>query len=143
MLVGMNRLTLIAAEINTLRLAHRACRNKRAADRIKAIYSLGTGSSVEDVVKILMLDEETLRNYVKRYQDGGIRALVMDHYKGSSAKLSVEQLKELDIHLEQNTYLTVEAVIAHVEQMYSVVYTVSGAKQLFFCKFDFTSGGSV
>lgn len=51
-----------------------------------------------------MLDEATLRNYVKRYQDGGIRALVMDHYKGSSAKLSIEQVKELDRHLEKNTY---------------------------------------
>jgi len=130
MLLGMNGLTLTAAEITTLRLAHRACKNKRAADRIKAIYSLGTGSSAEDVVKILMLDEETLRNYVKRYQEGGIRALVMNHYKGSSAKLSVEQLKELDTHLEQNTYLTVEAVIAHIERIYGVLYTVSGMTDL-------------
>ena len=50
MLLGMNGLTLIAAEITTLRLAHRACKNKRAADWIKAIYSLGTGSSAEDAV---------------------------------------------------------------------------------------------
>ena len=43
---------------------------------------------VEDVVSILMLDEETLRNYVKRYQAGGINALITDDYFGSFSKLS-------------------------------------------------------
>ncbi|CAN5356131.1 hypothetical protein BH10PSE19_BH10PSE19_22640 [soil metagenome] len=73
-----------------------------------------------------MLDEETLRNYVKRYQSGGINALITDHYLGSFSKLSAIQLQQLEIHLEQNTYLTVEAVIAHVEGMYDVLYSVSG-----------------
>ena len=126
----MNKLTLTPAEIIALKQAHRACKDKRAADRIKAVYSLGMGFSVEDVVSILMLDEETLRNYVKRYQAGGINELITDHYLGSFSKLSVIQLQELTTHLEQNTYLTVEAVIAHVEETYDVLYSVSGMTDL-------------
>jgi transposase len=126
----MNKLTLTPAEIIALRQAHRACKDKRAADRIKAIYSLGTGFSVEDVVKILMLDEETLRNYVKRYQTGGINALITDHYMGSFSKLSAIQLLELNRHLEQTTYLTVEAIIAYVDEAYNVLYSVSGMTDL-------------
>ncbi len=126
----MNKLTLTPVEIIALKQAHRACKDKRAADRIKAVYSLGMGFSVEDVVSILMLDEETLRNYVKRYQAGGINALITDHYLGSFSKLSVIQLQELTTHLEQNTYLTVEAVIAHVEETYDVLYSVSGMTDL-------------
>ena len=126
----MNKLTLTPAEIIALKQAHRACKDKRAADRIKAVYSLGMGFSLEDVVSILMLDEETLRNYVKRYQAGGINALITDHYLGSFSKLSVIQLQELTAHLEQNTYLTVEAVIAHVEETYDVLYSVSGMTDL-------------
>ena len=126
----MNKLTLTPAEIIALKQAHRACKDKRAADRIKAIYSLGTGFSVEDVVKILMLDEETLRNYVKRYQTGGINALITDHYLGSFSKLSAVQLLELNVHLEQNTYLTVEAIIAYVDEAYDVLYSVSGMTDL-------------
>jgi len=80
----MNGLTLTSAEIISLKQAHRACKDKRAADRIKAVYSLGVGYSVEEVVDILMLDKETLRNYVKRYQSGGIKALIAEHYKGSN-----------------------------------------------------------
>jgi transposase len=75
----MNKLTLTPSEIIALKQAHRACKDKRAADRIKAVYSLGMGFSVEDVVSILMLDEETLRNYVKRYQSGGINQAVSMH----------------------------------------------------------------
>lgn len=40
----MNGLTLTSAEIIALKQAHRACKDKRAADRIKAIYSLGVTS---------------------------------------------------------------------------------------------------
>ena len=126
----MNKLTLTSVEIIALKQAHRACKDKRAADRIKTLYSLGMGFSVEDVVKILMLDEETLRNYVKRYQIGGINALITEHYKGSFSKLSARQLQELDAHLERNTYLTVEAVIAHVHDKYDVLYSVSGMTDL-------------
>jgi transposase len=127
----MNKLTLTPAEIIALKQAHRACKDKRAADRIKAVYSLGLGFSAEDVVSILMLDEETLRNYVKRYQASGINALITDHYLGSFSKLSAIQLQELAAaHLEQNTYLTAEAVIAHVEETYDVLYSVSGMTDL-------------
>jgi len=130
MLWGMNKLILTPSEIIALKQAHRACKDKRAADRIKAVYSLGMGFSVEDVVSILMLDEETLRNYVKRYQSGGINALITDHYLGSFSKLSAIQLQELEAHLEQNTYLTVEAVIAHVAEVYDTAYSVSGMTDL-------------
>jgi transposase len=126
----MNKLTLTPSEIIALKQAHRACKDKRAADRIKAVYSLGMGFSVEDVVSILMLDEETLRNYVKRYQAGGINALITDHYLGSFSKLSAIQLRELTAHLEHNTYLTVDAVLAHVKQTYDVLYSVSGMTNL-------------
>jgi len=126
----MNKLKLTPSEITALKQAHRACKDKRAADRIKAIYSLGMGFSVDDVVSILMLDEETLRNYVKRYQTGGINALLTDHYLGSFSKLSAIQLQQLTAHLEHTTYLTVDAVLAHVEETYDILYSASGMTDL-------------
>ncbi len=126
----MNGLTLTSDQINELRRAHRACKDKRKADRIKAVYSLALGHSIQEMISILMIDEETLRNYVKRYQAGGVKKLINENYKGSSAKLTVEELKELDLHLEQKTYLTVEAIIAHVKQTYNTNYSVSGMTDL-------------
>lgn len=58
----MNKLPLTPAELIALKQAHRAYKDKRAADRIKAEYSIDIGFSGDDVVSILMLDEETFRN---------------------------------------------------------------------------------
>lgn len=129
-IVGMNGLTLTTDQINELRRAHRSCKDKRAADRIKAVYSLAMGFSPEAIAEILMIDEETLRNYVNRYQQGGTVELTQDHYKGSSAKLTSQELAELDEHLQQTTYLTTEEIIAYVEQTYHVVYSTSGMTAL-------------
>lgn len=63
-----------------------------------------------------MLDEETLRNYIRRYEKGGVQELIAYYYKGSSPKLSKEELLKLDEHLEKNTYLTVDAIIIYIKE---------------------------
>ena len=117
-------------QINELRRAHRSTKDKRAADRIKAVYSLAIGHSISEVASILMLDEETLRNYLKRYQHGGIKELIEDHYKGSDSFLSKMKLQELELHIKTNSYLSVDPIIEHVEKTYGVKYSVSGMTQL-------------
>lgn len=126
----MNGFRLTAAEEMALRLVHRSMQNKRYAYRLHAVILLGTGWTYEETAEALFLDDETLRNYVKRYQGGGVDALIANHYKGSFTKLSIEQLNELDCHLQTNTYLTVEAIVAYVEQAYDVLYSVSGMTDL-------------
>jgi transposase len=91
---------------------------------------LGSGWSYAEVVEALLLDEETLRSYVKRYRTGGLDALLNDNYKGGQSKLSVEQFQALDLHLQEHTYLSVEGIIAHVIRVYGVSYTVSGMTDL-------------
>lgn len=126
----MNTFALTTEQIIELRMAHREAKNKRDADRIKAIYSLGTGWLFEEVADILMIDEETLRNYIKRYQKGGIKELIAYYYKGSFPKLSEEALFQLDKHLQKNTYLTVDAVIAYVKEAHGILYSTSGMTDL-------------
>lgn len=133
----MNGLTLTPEESKALKQAHRLCKDKRAADRIKAIYLLGDGWCTEDVVKVLLLDEETLRNYVKRYKQGKIDELLANHYRGSETKLSEEQIIELNEHLEKNTYLRVEGIVEYVKEAYDISYTVSGMTDLLH-RLDFT-----
>lgn len=126
----MNGLILTQDEINELRRAHRMARDKRAADRIKAVYSLAVGHSIQEVASILMIDEETLRNYVKRYQSGGIKELTENNYKGSDSYLSEMELKELSQHIQSTSYLSSEAIVDHVRITYGIKYSVSGMTQL-------------
>jgi len=127
---SMNGFTLTQKEEIILRMAHKSIQDKRYVYRINAVILLGTGWTYDETAEALLLDEATLRNYVKNYQEGGVDALIANNYKGSSAKLSTEQLIELDIRLQENTYLTVDAIIASVEREYGVLYSTSGMTDL-------------
>jgi len=121
---------LTAAQTTELRQAHRAAKNKRDADKIKAVYLSSRGKSAKEIAEVLMLDEDTIGHYRKRYETAGITGLLKNHYPGSEPLLTCEELKALSEHLENETYLTVEAIVEHVKQIYHVTYSISGMRQL-------------
>ncbi len=63
----MTRFILSQEEISILKIKHKASKKKREADRIKAIILLCTGWTIREVTEALLLDDETLRNYLIRY----------------------------------------------------------------------------
>jgi transposase len=91
---------------------------------------LGTGWTLADVSEALLWDEETLRNWLARYRAGGIEALCADHYTGGAALLSDEQQEKLTAHLQDVLYQNVAAIVAYVDQTFSVKYSVSGMTEL-------------
>jgi transposase len=113
-----------------LEVLHRSLRDKRQADRVKAVIALSKGWSVVDIAEILLFDEKTSRNYFERYQQGGIPALLDDHYPGADPKLNEQQMAELEQYLEAHILGDAKAVIAHIYQTYNVLYTVSGVTDL-------------
>lgn len=82
------------------------------------------------MVEITFLDEQTIRNFVKRYKDGGPDGLLKDEYDGRSFKLTPEQRKELKRHLDDNLYMDCQGVISHVFATFGVEYSVSGMRLL-------------
>jgi len=113
-----------------LEVLHRSLRDKRQADRVKAVIALSKGWSVADIAEILLFDEKTSRNYFDRYQQGGVSALLDDHYPGADPKLNERQMAELEEYLEAHIMGDAKAVIAHIYQQYNVLYTVSGVTDL-------------
>jgi hypothetical protein len=73
--MGMRDFALTIEEVRSLRALHRSCRDRRLADRIKAIVLLGTGWTVSDTGEALMLDEQTVREYVQLYRRGTDKSL--------------------------------------------------------------------
>ena len=117
-------------QLNTLRREHRLAKNKRDADRIKAIYSLAVGHNIAQVASILMVEEQTLRNYLTRYQLGGIEALLKNNHKGSLCKLHKDEIKTLKLELENTIHLTTQSVIDYVKSQFGISYTQSGMRDL-------------
>lgn len=126
----MKTLTLTEAQINELRRAHRATKNKKDADKIKAVYLLSRGKTPQEIAEVLMLDIDTIGNYRKRYEAEGVSGLLKNNYFGSEPMLSCAEIVEFSAHLETQTYLTVEAIVLYVEKNYHVRYSISGMRQL-------------
>jgi transposase len=117
-------------ELSELRIAHRSEQHKRSAYKINAVILLGSGWNLKKVKEALLLDEETLRNYVERYREGGIENLVKTDHKGSVSHLKIEEIEKLCEELETSIYLTTNAVVSYVEKEFNVSYKPSGMRDL-------------
>jgi transposase len=126
----MKALILTEAQTNELRRAHRSAKNKKDADKLKAVYLLSRGKTSQEIAEVLMLDVDTIGNYRKRYELEGVSGLLKSNYLGNEPMLNCAEIKELTAHLEAQTYLTVETIVAYVKQTYDVHYSISGMRQL-------------
>ena len=105
-------------------------RNRKFADRIRVILLLDTGETSSDIARFLFLDKSTVRNYEKRYKEGGLEKLVNDYYMGRSSYLSSEEQSKLIVELESKIYLTTKSIIFYVSKEFGVIYTVGGMTRL-------------
>lgn len=111
-----------------LKSAHRLEHNRRYADRIKAILLLDSGWLIKDITEALLLDEKSIWNYKKRYDNGG--CLCDDNYTGRQHKLTDKELLELKSHLSSTIYSTALEITVYIAGKYEVQYTISGMRDL-------------
>lgn len=126
----MKDYTLSREKIAELEKLHRSVRDKRQADRVKAVIALSKGWSAAQIAEILLFDEKTSRHYFDRYQKSGLEALLNDNYHGAEPKLDEFQIKELDTYLEEHIFLDAKSVIAYIYKQYKVRYSLSGVTDL-------------
>ena len=126
----MKDYTLSKEKIAELENFHRSLRDKRQADRVKAVIALSKGWSAVQVAEILLFDEKTSRHYFDRYQKGGLQALLDDNYSGAEPKLDTHQMSQLEDYLEEHILPDAKSVIAHIYKQYKVRYSLSGITDL-------------
>src|SRR3989338_1691476 len=117
-------------QVIILKQAHRTIRDKKLADRIKAVLSLNAGYEYSEIAKILLLDEVTLHRYVKSFKEKGIDGLLECHYTGGQTKLTYIQEQVLKTFLKENTQRTAKEVVEYITKTYKVKFTVVGATKL-------------
>jgi transposase len=106
-----------------LRFQHRLERDRRIADRIKAILLYDKGWTYRAIAEALMLDEETISQHVHDYQES---QKLKPENGGSASKLTNEQRQAIIVHLDSETYIKVDDICAYVQATYGVVYTRQG-----------------
>ena len=113
-----------------LKRLHGHERDRRFADRIKTILLLDNGRSYKDVAEILLVDDQTIRNYEKIFSDQGISDLLKTGYSGSLPNLSVEQEIALKDHITSSTYSSSTAIVEYVKQAYGIEFSKAGMVHL-------------
>ena len=126
----MESFQLTPEEIAALRAEHRQMSFRTDAYRINAIILLGTGWTQVQVAEALLLDERTIRRYVKAYKENGIQGLLEVRFQGGLAYLDAIEIKRLDKHLQQTLYLQVADIPQYIKDTFGVSYTISGVTQL-------------
>lgn len=101
-------------------------RERKFADRIRVILLIDEGKKYQDIAKFLFLDETTISNWKRRYEEGGIEKLVNDHYMGRICLLDDKQLKILELELDSKIYPTTQSVIDFVKKDFGIAYTIGG-----------------
>ena len=126
----MEKYQLSPEQIVSLKALHRTLRDRKKADRVKAVVLLGTGYPVAQVAEILFLDETTVRTYYEKYVQGGEEGLLTLFYTGRQPSLTEVQQQELTKHLDENTYLTSREVARYIKQTFGISFKPSGVKDL-------------
>lgn len=105
-------------------------RHAKFSDRIKTILLLDDGEKYSDIAKFLFLDEGTIRNYRKRYVEGGILGLVTDIHSGKRCHLSDKEKEQLSNYLQTKLCMDTKEIVEFIKNKFDVTYSVSGVTAL-------------
>ena len=78
-----------------VKIARDGLEEHRIARRANALILLDRGMKFEDVAQNLLIDDSTVRTWLKAYDEGGVEAIVLFDLKGGASALSPLQIDEL------------------------------------------------
>lgn len=117
-------------ELCVLHERHRVEKERWKADRLKAVYLLGSRWPISQVCKALLLDDDSVRSYFRLYQSGGITELLTRNDRGRESKLSEEQINDLMIEIDTVEYSRIKDISKYIKEHFCVSYSMSGILSL-------------
>lgn len=117
---------LTEQQVAEYRKHHKQCKSTRQADRIKALLMLNKGYSYEKVAELLLIDQDTVRQWYHHYSIGGLKELLADYYQGGQSKLDMAEQKKLSHYLEEHICLSSKQISHYVQAQFGKNYTVKG-----------------
>jgi len=109
---------------------HRSCRERKYANKLKALLLLDKGFSCVEVGEMLLLDDDTIRKYREQYLNLGAESLLQDNNRGRASYLNSKQLELLNQELESNTYADSKGITVWISTHFNITYTPSGITAL-------------
>jgi transposase len=128
--MSLEKTQLTTKELKQLIIKHRSVREKRYADRIKAIIMLDRGYSIQEVAEILLIDRDTVTNLVKKYIQEGVDGLIRDNFQTYTGRLTDDQENELRRYLTEHLFSTALEVLEYINKEYGIKYSHDGTVKL-------------
>jgi transposase len=107
-------------------LARDGLEENRVARRANAILLLDQGWSCEDVAAAFLFDDDTVRNWYRTYERGGVAGLKTFDHKGSSSHLSLDQESALSEWVDAHHPGSTREIGAFVKRSLGVSYSPAG-----------------
>lgn len=112
-------------QITLLKTQHKKERDGKVRDRIKAILLFDKGWTPQQIAEALLISDQAVREHIEDYKNS---SKLKPKSGGSLEKLSKEQSKQLEAHLQEHTYLYVRDMMAYVNMEFGVKYTAAGLR---------------
>lgn len=103
-------------------LARDGTAEHRLARRANALVLLDRGMSCEDVGKVLLMDDDTIRTWHRLFLEDGVDGLAGFHYGGRASQLTLEQQEKLKLWVGDALPRTTREVGAWIAQEFGIIY---------------------
>lgn len=129
--LSMLNIRLTEADIAELKRFHRTLKDKKSSDRIKAILMLNKGYSGNEVAEVLLLDENTITSWKKRYLErANITDYLFNECRGYSGKLSYEEEIVVSQYVNEQLIINSKDIRLFIESGFGKRYSKSGIVDL-------------
>lgn len=122
---------LTIKEIYDLRKKHRSMKDRKEADKIKSILMFSDGYTAIEIAKILLIDDDTVRTWIKSYETSeNIDEWLSSKYIGYSGKLTKEEEIKVDFYVTNAVISDSKQVREFIEKSFAKTYSLSGITNL-------------
>ena len=126
----MRNISLTQQERDLITLKYKNETNRFIKPRLHLLLLKDQGFNQRQIAKILLVTEETISAWLKTYCEKGLEILCTLNYKGSSPKVSPEQIELFKSEVAKNRFQTSKQACAWVEEEFSIHYSGRAMRDL-------------
>lgn len=124
------RVQISKKEYYELVVVEKKIKSAKALKRVRAFKLMYAGWKYGKIADFLSVTNNTISNWIKIYNNGGVSALLMFQYKGGQSKLNKTQLSELKKETGKGSFAYAKAAKKYIEDKYKITYHLNHVQKI-------------
>lgn len=127
----MKTLSLLPEERKDLVGLGKQIKDVKGAIRVRVVLALDSGYTIKEVADILLLDEDTVSKWEKKYEKRQFFSdWLKEYYAGYDGKLTKQQIEEIEGFVKKHTVTDCREVVSFIKAQFGKEYTTTGVTKL-------------